>query len=123
MQKEKTHYCFGILIQSELDSCKEQRSSYFIRKSVFNEVSLDIYSFFQIVVLGDNSSQITHKDGDVISDFINEYYSEKDKDEIVFIDFCDYVYCELNMPLHFDFVIARMLIKNGSAFFFVFFFK
>ena len=59
----------------------------------------------------------------MISDFINEYYSEKDKDEIVFIDFCDYVYCELNMPLHIDFVIARMLIKNGSAFFFVFFFQ
>ena len=27
------------------------------------------------------------------------------------------------MPLHSDFVIARMLIKIGSAFFFFFFFK
>ena len=37
-QRSMAHYCFGPLIQSELECCKEQWNSYYIRKLVSNEV-------------------------------------------------------------------------------------
>ena len=58
---------------------------------------------------------------DVISDFINKYISESthlgesDKDDSVFIDYCDYVFCGLNLPLCSDFDTAKMLIRRGSV--------
>ena len=42
-----------------------------------------------------NSSPIIQEDVDVISDFINDYNCENDKDDSVFIDYCDYVFREL----------------------------
>ena len=100
--------CFSILIQSELDSCREQCNSHYFRKSVFNEVfgGTGHYIFFPNSNAGDNSSLITQKDMDVISNFINEYYCERDKDDTVFIDYCDYVSCELNIPLRSKFHVC-----------------
>ena len=43
----------------------------------------------------DNSSPIIQEDVDVIFDFINDYNCENDKDDSVFIDYCDYVFREL----------------------------
>lgn len=44
---------------------------------------------------------------DVISDFINENNCESDKDDSVFINNCDYVFRELNLPLCSDVDTAK----------------
>ena len=57
----------------------------------------------------DNSSPIIQEDVDVIFDFINDYNCENDKDDSVFIDYCDYVFRELNLPLCNDFDTAKAI--------------
>ena len=70
LQKAMARYCFGPLIY-----------------------------FFPDSDVCDNSSPIIQEDVDVIFDFVNEYISENDKDDRAFIDYCDYVFRELILPL------------------------
>ena len=99
LQKAMACYCFGPLISSELDSYKEKWSSHYIRKSVSNKIFGHPDYFFPGSNACDNSSAIIKKDVDVISDFINENNGESNKDDSVFINNCDYVFRELDLPL------------------------
>ena len=47
------------------------------------------------------------EDVDVISDFINEYNCENDIEESASINYCDYVFRELNLPLCSNFDTAK----------------
>ena len=108
LQKAIARYCFGSLIQSELDICREQWNSHYIRKSESSKVHgrPDHLYLFPTGNFTDNGFKNVQEDVTVISDYIDEYNFDSDEDDSIFIDYCDYVFDKLNLPECTDFSIA-----------------
>jgi len=93
----------------ELDSCKEQWNSHYIRKSEFCEVFGRpdyLYNFPRGNSLK-KGTPIVQEDVDLISDYITDYNNENNEDDSIFVEYCDYVFQELTLPLCSNFEVAK----------------
>lgn len=107
-ERAVARYCFGPLIQSELDACKEEWNCHYIRKSEYSAINgrPDYLYFFPGRNYSDKQSPIVLEDVTVINDYVSDS-SENEEDDGVFMEYCDNIFQELNLPPCNDFDNAK----------------
>lgn len=110
LQKACCQFCFGPLIQAELESCKEQWNCHYIRKSESSEVygRPDHLYLFPKENFTDHGITVAEDDVAVIKDYLTEYGVEnKNEQGSVYFEYFYYLFSKLNLPECTDFNIAK----------------
>ena len=100
-QKACAFYCFGVLIQGQLDACKEQWNSHYIRQSQCSEVHgrPDYLFVIQPEHFQEYGTDINPEDLSVIKDHVNEFISVEDLEEQhTYVEYFDYAAAQLHLP-------------------------
>ena len=110
LEKACVQYCFGPLLQSELNHCKDLWNSHYIRKSDRTECygRPDALYYLHSDTYPDKDVNVTSSDLDIMTEHLSEYSGEdNENDENIFVDYFDYLSSEFNIEAPSDFHAAR----------------
>lgn len=108
LERACVRFCFGNLIQSELDHCVEAWNSHYIRKSVHSECygRPEHLYYFPPGTFCNQAVSVDENDMQIITDHLDEYHHCEDEDNI-FDEYFEYLSSELNIENANNFVHAR----------------
>lgn len=110
IHKACAFYCFARLIQNELDECKEQWNSHYLRKSPFTEVHGRPDYLFSVPPFNFQNfgTIIDDRDLFILQDHVHEYNLSEDLlTQDNFISYFDYCVVTLGLPSNSTFDIAK----------------
>ena len=112
LQKSCAWYCFGDLIQTELDNFREQWNNHYIRRSRDIEVYGRPDSIYHFPKNGfsDQSLGVAPADVGIMKSYLNEI-SENDNDDQLLTEYFDYLSAEFRIEKQNTFEKARAVFE------------